>query len=116
MVRGRRSCRHHNREGFYSVRKGFTQDDIMRLECKIMGKPPGYWCLVKMDRTPDEVSEKCEHTTGQWVVKWKGDFYLFDPATQLQKDIWLDNAGIRKEEAIKLLRWFCHECVNIQMP
>jgi hypothetical protein len=86
------------------------------MECKIMGKPPGYWCLLKLEKPLEEHTEKCDHTTGQWTVKWKKDFYLFDPPTQLQKDIWLSNAGIRKQEAIKMLRWFCHECGNIQPP
>ena len=115
-IRGKRSCRHHNRKGDYQVRKGWTRDQVARMESRIMDKPPGSWCLEKITRPVQESDQKCDHNRGQWVVKWGDKFYIFDPATQLQKDIWLSNAGIKVMDAMKLLRWFCWECGNIQMP
>ena len=67
----------------------------------------------------DKLSPKCSHDSqdGRWVVEWDGVFYRFIYDNQFQKDIWLGAAGIKNTDArIKLLRWFCSECDNVQEP
>lgn len=89
--------------------------------------PPGSSYLVLdrpiVDATGSVVSSlapKCAHagTHGQWVVAWRGRFLPFVHANNLQKDIWLHDAGSEAEqtERLKLLRWFCHECGTVQEP
>jgi len=64
--------------------------------------------------------EKCNHavTDGRWLVKKKDGYYAFDPPTQMQKDIWLGEARNTKEKErrVKMLRWLCFSCNNIQEP
>lgn len=61
---------------------------------------------------------KCEHKGGQWVVVYKNTLRLFDPPTQLQKDIWLSVAKTEKTREARLaaLRWRCHTCGTVQVP
>ena len=53
-------------------------------------------------------------------VEHDGDHYMFSPNTQMQKDIWLSDAGHLlkggKEEALKMLRWYCFSCRTVQTP
>lgn len=58
-------------------------------------KPPGVRSLVPMEELRlEEVEGYCDHppTHGRWAIKWEGKFYVFDPPTGLQKDIWLGEA------------------------
>ena len=87
---------------------------------KIKKGPPAKHYLVPVkDDFPR--GDRCEHKEaggGRWLVEWEGKLYQFEHATQMQKDIWLDqvrNEG-RYEEAVKALRWFCFECGTVQMP
>lgn len=58
-------------------------------------------------------------TPGNWLVELDGKLHVFDPSTQLQKDIWLSSnreAGVPEETALGALRWQCHACGVVQMP
>ena len=89
--------------------------------------PPGASYLV-LDRpivdaagsVVSSLAPKCAHrgTHGQWAVAWGGRFLPFIQATNLQKDIWLHDAGSEAEQAdrVGLLRWYCHECGTVQQP
>jgi len=64
--------------------------------------------------------ERCQCPTnrGRWLVLWGRQFYFIEPATQLQKDIWLGDASrkIGEEKALACLRWFCSHCGITQLP
>lgn len=65
-------------------------------------------------------SEKCScKSSGRWVVEDPmGEFFVFDPPTQLQKDIWLGDGERNKtrELRISMLRWLCFGCGTVQAP
>lgn len=76
--------------------------------------------LRLMIRQPKE-GERCTCPTtgtGQWVVKKGSKFYVFDPPTQLQKDLWLDvqQRNGKGKKALESLRWYCALCDTVQMP
>lgn len=91
--------------------------------------------LLKIDPQP-VWGEKCAHgaiqdntgQTGRWAVKLGDEFYVFEPGTQLQKDIWLSTHDPRARSAergeedyihqLKLgaLRWYCAVCGTVQEP
>ncbi len=88
--------------------------------------------LFKLDPQP-VWGEKCAHgstpppgqrQTGRWAVKLEDQFYIFEPGTQLQKDLWLMSAhdGSGEPDAyvrvLKLgaLRWYCAQCGTVQEP
>ena len=74
--------------------------------------PTGDRCSCQM---PDAMQP-----SGCWIVEHDGDHYMFSPNTQMQKDIWLSDAGHLlkggKEEALKMLRWYCLSCRTVQTP
>lgn len=71
---------------------------------------------------PRERGEQCAckspgpmQPSGAWAVEdpRTGKFYMFDPPTQMQKDIWI---GDDRENRIVLLRWYCFTCNTVQLP
>jgi hypothetical protein len=81
-----------------------------------MSRLPGKDYLVELPH-PIPEGEKCTHNRGQWLVLWEGVYYSIQPSTQIQKDIWLDEAKRETgSEQYSTLRWLCHECGTIQMP
>lgn len=84
-------------------------------------KLPGMSSLVPMEELRIEEEEGyCDHppTHGRWGIKWEGKFYVFSPATGLQKDIWLGEAKkkLGAEEAYRALRWWCFHCEKFRIP
>lgn len=90
--------------------------------------------LHKIDPQP-VWGEKCAHgstpplgerQTGRWAVKLGDEFFVFEPGTQMQKDIWLTTheGSTRRPlevEFIRLLklgslRWYCGICGTVQEP
>lgn len=91
---------------------------------------------LRYPRLADEaeypLAGKCPHARGRWLFAWEGGLYAFEPATQMQKDIWLgeclspgpkvlggrgliDKIGTQKAR-LQALRWRCFECGTVQMP
>lgn len=71
---------------------------------------------IRGERVKAEIGEKCAHKAqGQWCIVVEGYLRVFDPPTQLQKDIWLGNM---QDRALRLgmLRWYCAECGTVQEP
>lgn len=84
-----------------------------------MKKPPVDHCLFDLDSISH--GEKCEHNKGRWIVEWKGRLFVFDPPTQVQKDIWLNEMKAKGGEelhkkALESLRWLCNICGTVQQP
>ena len=75
------------------------------------------WCLNPFDYMQTrEVSDKCKHNQGYWLVDYQQQLYRFEPSTHLQKDLWLGEMERAELNGEHLLRWYCSLCDNIQMP
>jgi len=81
--------------------------------------------LIRLGELGDDyvLGPKCDHrvTDGRWLVLKDNEIFMFDPSTQMQKDVWLsegkDKGGEEEHERrIKMLRWLCYRCNNIQEP
>jgi len=65
-----------------------------------------------------EHAPKCKHNDGRWVIVDDAKkIHFFDPATQLQKDFWLDDCRENYNfDGAEYLKWLCFPCVTIQEP
>lgn len=65
------------------------------------------------------ISPRCSHKdNGEWVViSGASFFYRFGSEDSFMKDTWVAAAGTSNADArIKMLRWHCFECKNVQEP
>ncbi len=93
------------------------------------GKSDPNYCLLQIDQTNTDApvvateGTKCKHgsSSGRWGVFQDGKYFVFNPATQIQKDLWLSQwagkeAEQEYEKRLASLRWVCLTCMNIQLP
>lgn len=102
-----------------------TLNNVQQLKKKVSNssKPPSSHYLILDQPITDSkqniistISLKCLHKTqGEWAIVWNEVFYRFIDSNQ--KDIWLGTGGVKNiDDRIQLLRWYCHECCNVQYP